>query len=93
MFVINSITVDNQTVTADVTYTLLDSTVVNVSVPIFCPGNSDDVLIAVGNRELTEQTKYDAFVNNSAIKDKLDSSVVSMKFIAGSFGERPVRRV
>ena len=84
MYVINSSRVDGQTLWTSVTYTLTDGTTIDVDVPLFCPSSMDDVIQGVSNREITEQSKYDAEATNEDIKSQLDSQVVGATVDASS---------
>jgi hypothetical protein len=76
-FVINQTTVNDATLTANVSFTLEDGTVLDpIDIPIFCPQTTDDILNGIANREITEQRKYDALNPNTALKDQLDNEIV-----------------
>jgi len=79
-FKINSTRVDNETFWANTTFTLTDSTEVTVEVAVFMPSDSASILTALGNREVTEQIKYDTETANNTLKTQVDSGVVGKSY-------------
>ena len=75
MFTINSTTIDNDTLVANVTLHLDEKTDLEVNVPVLYPKSKDDVLNALLQREINEQKKFDAAPVLIVVKEELDALV------------------
>ena len=81
MYKINSTRIEGETLTASVTYTLKDDTLLDIDVPIFQPQSVDDVLNGIANREVSEQSKHDAIPTNETIQDQLQAEYIDKTFV------------
>lgn len=75
MFTINSTTIDNDTLVANVTLHLDDKTDLEVNVPVLYPKSKDEVLNAILQREINEKKKFDAAPVLIVVKEELDALV------------------
>jgi len=71
MYTINSTEVNDETLTANITFTLEDRTEVTIDVFIFQPQDKDDVLEGIANREVSEQHKYNSQIAIKGIEEEL----------------------
>jgi hypothetical protein len=74
-YIINSSTVQQDTLSVNITCILTDGTRVTVDVPCFQIANVMGVLSALHNRLLSEQAKYNATVLNQTIASTLPIGV------------------
>lgn len=72
---INSMRIIDETIFVDTTFILKDNTEVNTEVAIFSPKDKDEVLQSIANREISEQTKYNACVSNEIIRIEMDEII------------------
>ncbi len=75
MFTINSTTIDNDTLVANVTLHLDEKTDLEVNVPVLYPKSKDDVLNAILQREINEQKKFNSAPVLIVVKEELDALV------------------
>jgi predicted PP-loop superfamily ATPase len=91
MFVINSVRAMTDTLVTTVTYTLTDGTRIVVDVPVFRPQSKDEIMEALKNREITEQSQYDAAPLIQEIKDEMDKEAVGETFVKDAEGVLSVK--
>jgi hypothetical protein len=91
MFVINSVRAMTDTLVTTVTYTLTDGTQIVVDVPVFRPQSKDEIMEALKNREITEQSQYDAAPLIQEIKDEMDKKAVGKTFVKDAEGVLSVK--
>jgi hypothetical protein len=79
MFTINSTTIENDTLVANVTLHLDEKTDLEVNVPVLYPKTKEEMLEAIIQREINEQKKFDSAPVLIAIKADMDATVVAVK--------------
>jgi hypothetical protein len=79
MFTINSTTIENDTLIANVTLHLDEKTDLEVNVPVLYPKTKEEMLEAIMQREINEQKKFNAAPVLNAIKAEMDETVVAVK--------------
>ena len=77
MFTINSTTIENDTLVANVTLHLDEKTDLEVNVPVLYPKSKDEMLDKIIQREINEQKKFNAAPVLTAIKAEMDATVVA----------------
>ncbi len=75
MFTINSTTIDNDTLVANVTLHLDEKTDLEVNVPVLYPKSKEEVLNAILQREINEQKKFNSAPVLIVVKEELDALV------------------
>lgn len=78
MFTINSTTIENDVLVANVTLEMADKSKLIVNVPVKFPKTKEDVINAVIYRESLETVKYEAAPTLTVIKEELDTHVVGV---------------
>jgi hypothetical protein len=76
MFTINELTIENDTLVANVTLHLDEKTNLEVNVPVLYPKSKEEMLNAIIQREVNEQKKFFAAPVLIAVKAEMDTSVV-----------------
>jgi hypothetical protein len=87
MYKINSTRIDGETITVSVSYTLKDSTILDIEVPFFQPQSVDYILEGIANREISEQQKYDAVSTNVVIQEQLLAEYVDKPITVDADGK------
>ena len=77
MFTVNMITIENDTLIANVTLHLDAKTDLEVNVPVLYPKSKEEMLNAIIQREINEQKKFNAAPVLTAIKAEMDETVVA----------------
>ena len=75
MYRINDVTIDHDTLVANVTIILDAKTELVVNVPVLYPKDEATVLAAIDQREVNELKKFDSAPILTAIKAQLDEKV------------------
>jgi hypothetical protein len=60
-------------------------------VPLFQPIAIDEILQGIGNRELSEQRKYDALNTNNFLKSQMDKDIIRKAYeisVQGKISEK-----
>jgi flagella basal body P-ring formation protein FlgA len=79
MYTINSTTIENDTLIANVTIHLDAKTDLEVNVPVLYPKSKEEMINAIIQREANEQKKFDSAPILTAIKAEMDGTVVGKK--------------
>lgn len=79
MFTINSTTIENDTLVANVTLHLDKNTDLEVNVPVLYPKSKDEMLDAIIQREINEFKKFNAAPVLVAVKADMDKTFVGKK--------------
>ena len=77
MYTINLVTIENDTLVANVILHLDAKTNLEVNIPVLYPKSKAEMLDAIIQREINEQKKFNAAPVLTAIKAEMDETVVA----------------